>query len=40
MVSPDPDHPVHQFPLSAEGVELQDVIVVGVLTVTVIVMTA
>ena len=29
VVTPGLDHPVHQLPLSGEGVELQDVIRVG-----------
>ena len=41
MSPPGLDHPVHQLPLSSEGVELQDVIVVVVLVaITVIVGTA
>ena len=30
VVTPGLDHPVHQLPLSGEGVELQDVIIVGI----------
>ena len=29
VVTPGLDHPVHQLPLSGEGVELQDLIIVG-----------
>ena len=33
MVIPGLDHPVHQLPLTGEGVELQDVVIVDAGTV-------
>ena len=34
VITPGLDHPVHLLPLTGEGVELQDVVRVGTVTIT------